>query len=195
MKIIKTYVLSEKTLGKDIDKFIRDAKNGKYQYDYKYGQEGLKILKAYFRIIEQELKKGNYKEAIAGYEKLFKFLFQKDYDYFNYEDIIRKFNTEKLIGNYFYCLIKNKEDIFQKYLDYLKLIDEDYFESAYKTISINLSEAELKVFIEQVEERLKSVKSKEYCYYELAYILIEYYKTKDRRKFELLKKRYKEFLE
>lgn len=58
MKIIKTYTLSEKTLEKDIDKFIRDAKNGKYQYDYKDGQEGLKILKAYFRMIEQELKKG-----------------------------------------------------------------------------------------------------------------------------------------
>jgi hypothetical protein len=57
MKIIKKYVLSKKTLEKDIDKFIRDAKKGAYQYDYKYDQEGLKILKAYFRMIEQELKK------------------------------------------------------------------------------------------------------------------------------------------
>ena len=41
MKIIKSYVLSEKTLEKDIDKFIRDSKKGVYQYDYKCGIDGL----------------------------------------------------------------------------------------------------------------------------------------------------------
>jgi len=195
MKIIKTYVLSEKTLEKDIDKFIRDAKNGRYQYDYKYGQEGLKILKAYFRMIEQELKKANYQEAIRAYEKLFKFLFQREYDYFNYEDIIGKFNTEKLIGNYFYTIIQNKENIFKKYLDYLKLTNGYYFESAYRTININLTEQELIEFFEQVEERLKLVKSKEYCYYELAEILVEFYKNKDENKYLELKEKYKEFIE
>ena len=43
MKVTKNYSLSEKTLEKDIDKSIRDAKKGAYQYDYKYGQEGLKL--------------------------------------------------------------------------------------------------------------------------------------------------------
>lgn len=57
MKITKTYSLSEKTLEKDIDKFIRDAKKGAYQYDYKYGQDGLKLIKTYFRLIEEEFKK------------------------------------------------------------------------------------------------------------------------------------------
>ena len=56
MKITKTYSLSEKTLEKDIGKFMRDAKKGAYQYDYKYGQEGLKLIKAYFRMIEEEFK-------------------------------------------------------------------------------------------------------------------------------------------
>jgi len=195
MKIIKTYALNEKTLAKDIDKFIRDAKKGAYQYDYKDGQEGLKILKAYFRMIEQELKKGDYSEAILAYEKLFTFLFQREYDYFNYEDIIGKFNTEKLIGNYFFALIKNKEDIFQKYLDYLKLTDEYYFESAHRTIIINLSESELVKFFDKIEERLKLVKSEEYCYYELADILVDYYKNKDKDKHLELKEKYKEFLD
>ena len=63
MKIIKTYALSENTLKKDIDKFIRDAKKGAYQYDYKYGLEGLKLIKAYFRMIEEEFKKENYAVA------------------------------------------------------------------------------------------------------------------------------------
>ena len=50
MKIVKAYAyqLSENILEKDINKFIRDAKKGAYQFDYKYGQEGLKIIKAYF---------------------------------------------------------------------------------------------------------------------------------------------------
>lgn len=195
MKIIKTYALSEKTLSKDIDKFIKDAKKGAYQYDYKHDQEGLKILKAYFRMIEQEVKKANYSEAIDAYEKLFAFLFQRDYDYFNYEDIIGKFTMEKYVGNYFYALIQNKEDVFKKYLEYLKLTDEYYFESAFQTINVNLSEQELREFIEEVEERLKTVQTGEYCYYELADNLVNYYKHKDQTKYAELKEKYKDFVE
>lgn len=195
MKIIKTYALSEKTLSNDIDKFIRDAKKGAYQYDYKYNQEGLKILKAYFRMIEQEVKKANYSEAIDTYEKLFGFLFQRDYDYFNYEDIIGKFTMEKYVGNYFYALIQNKEDVFKKYIEYLKLTDEYYFESAFQTINVNLSEQELREFIEEVGERLKTVQTEEYCYYELADILVNYYKHKDQTKYIELKEKYKDLVE
>lgn len=195
MKIIKTYALSEKTLSKDIDKFIRDAKKGTYQYDYKYDQEGLKILKAYFRMIEQEVKKANYAEVIQAYENLFAFLFQRDYDYFNYEDIIGKFTMEKYIENYFYALIQNKEDVLKKYLEYLKLTDEYYFESAFQTIKVNLSEQELQEFIAKVEERLKTVKTEEYCYYELADILVNYYKHKDKAKYAELAEQYKAFLD
>ena len=58
MKIIKTcsYVLTEESLEKDIDRFIRDAKNGAYQWDYKYEHEGLKTIKAYFRMIRRSLR-------------------------------------------------------------------------------------------------------------------------------------------
>jgi len=62
VKVIKKYALSEETLEKDIDKFIVDAKNGAYHYDYRYGQEGLKLIKAYFRMIEEEFKRQNYVE-------------------------------------------------------------------------------------------------------------------------------------
>ncbi len=70
MKIIKTYVLSEKTLERDIDKFIRDAKRGVYQYDYKYGLEGLKIIKVYFRMIQEEFNKQNYEVCKVCYKKI-----------------------------------------------------------------------------------------------------------------------------
>ncbi len=81
MKITKTYSLSEKSLEKDIDKFIRDAKKGAYQYDYKYGQEGLKLIKAYFRMIEEEFKNQNFQVARVCYKKLLLFLLQRYYEY------------------------------------------------------------------------------------------------------------------
>ncbi len=106
MKIIKTYsyALSEETLEKDIDKFICNAKKGAYQFDYKYGQEGLKTLKAYFRMIEDEFKKQNYVVARVCYKKLMFLLLQTDYNYFDYEDIVGKLNFEKFISNCFTCL-------------------------------------------------------------------------------------------
>jgi len=65
LKIIKKYEykLSEGNLDKDIDKFIKEAKNGTYQMDHRYGQEGLKIIKACFRMIKDEFKNENYKVA------------------------------------------------------------------------------------------------------------------------------------
>ena len=106
MKITKSYSLSEETLEKDIDKFIRIAKKGVYQYDYKYGQEGLKLIKAYFRMIEDEFKKQNFQVTKVCYKKLLFFLLQREYNYFNYEDIMSKFNSEKIVVKYFISLVK-----------------------------------------------------------------------------------------
>ncbi|MBU4245911.1 MAG: hypothetical protein KKE71_02615, partial [Nanoarchaeota archaeon] len=118
VKVIKQYTLSEESLEKDIDKFIINAKNGAYHYDYKCGQEGLKLLKAYFRMIEDEFKKQNYAECQKCYKKLMFFLLQNEYNYFDYEDIVGKFNFEKIVANYFLCLINafSVEDIFKEYM-------------------------------------------------------------------------------
>ena len=52
MKIIKKYEykLSEETLDKDIEQFIKETRKGAYTQDYKYGMEGLKIIKQYFKL-------------------------------------------------------------------------------------------------------------------------------------------------
>src|SRR3989338_2695269 len=155
MKITKNYSLSEKTLEKDIDKFIRDAKKGAYQYDYKYGQEGLKLIKAYFRMIEEELKKQNFQVAGACYKKILFFLLQRDYEYFNYEDIMSKFNSEKLVGFYFTSLVKTCTvgELFKEYQDYLKVKEDYYFESADKTILSELSSKDKLESIRLVEKK------------------------------------------
>ncbi|MFH0870189.1 MAG: hypothetical protein V1866_03975 [archaeon] len=189
MKIIKNYSLSEKTLEKDIDKFIRDAKKGACQYDYKYEQEGLKVIKAYFRMIEEEFKKKNFQVARICYKKLLFFLLQRDYEYFNYEDIMSKFNSEKIVGFYFTCLIKtcNINELFKEYLDYLKITEDSYFGSADKTILSELSSEDKLDFARLVEKESKNVKEKDYAMHDLIYFQLDLAKEeKDRKKYRQL---------
>lgn len=184
MKIIKTYsyALSEDSLEKDIDKFIRDAKNGAYQRDYNYGQEGLKTIKAYFRMIEEEFKKQNYSLAAACYKKLMFLLLQNEHNYFNYEDIVGKLSFNKFIANYFTCLIKlcSVEELFKEYIEYLKAKPEYDFESD-KTIIDGLSDSDRERFISMVGEEAKNVKEGDYGLYSLIYFLLELAKKRQGR--------------
>ena len=197
MKIIKTYALSENTLEKDIDKFIREAKKGAYQYDYKYGQEGLKLIKAYFRMIEEEFKKENYAVARICYKKLMFLLLQSEYNYFNYEDIVGKLNFEKFIANYFICLIKlcSVEELFRDYLEYLKIKEEYYFESTHPTLFAHLSEVSLNRFTMLVEKEAGNVKEKDYAFYDLIYFLLDLAKfRKDRNTYNQLCEKYEKLV-
>jgi hypothetical protein len=189
MKITKNYSLSEKTLEKDIYKFIRDAKKGAYQYDYKYGQEGIKLIKAYFRMIEEEFKKQNFQVSRICYKKLLFFLLQRDYEYFNYEDIMSKFNSENIIGFYFTSLVKtcNLDELFKEYLDYLKIKEDYYFESADKIILGELSSEDKLKFVRLVEKESESIKEKDYAMHDLIYLQLDLAKEmKDRKKYHLL---------
>jgi hypothetical protein len=182
MKIIKTYALSEKTLEKDIDKFIRDAKNGAYQYDYKYGQEGLKIIKAYFRMINDEFKKQNFQDARACYKKLLSFLMQTDHNYFNYEDILAKFNSEKIVGLYFTCLIKtcNADELFHEYIEYLKFKEDYYFESAEKAIMEELDKETLDKFKALLLKEADKIGKEDYAMQDVLTFLMDIVKKKDK---------------
>ncbi len=179
MKVIKTYALSEESIESDIDNFIKEAKKGAFQYDYKYGQEGLKILKAYFRMLEAEFKQNNFTVARTCYKKLLSFLLQKEYEYFNYEDIMSKFNSEKIIGFYFTCLIKTcpVDELFTEYLEYLKMKEDYYFESADNALLHELSENDLNKFIYLVKEQAENVKEKDYAMYDLIYFLLDLAKS------------------
>ncbi|HII14988.1 MAG TPA: hypothetical protein HA362_01635 [Nanoarchaeota archaeon] len=200
MKIIKTYsyALSEDSLGKDIDKFIRGAKSGAYQFDYKYGQEGLKTIKAYFRMIEDEFKKQNYLIARICYKKLMFLLLQNDYNYFDYEDIVGKLNFEKFIANYFTCILNlcSVEELFKEYIEYLKAKPEYDFESANKTILAGLSDNDRERFISMVEKEAENVKDGDYGLYSLIYFLLELARErKDRARYYALCDKYEKLLD
>lgn len=175
VKTIKTYSLSEETPEKDIDKFIADAKKGRYQYDHRYGMEGLKTIKAYFRMIEDEYKKQNYPAARACYKKLLFLLLQSEHNYFGYEDIVGKMNFEKFIGNYFTCLIKlcSAEELFKEYMEYLEVKADYDFESAHRTMLTGLSEHALSNFASLVTKEAGNVGEEDYALYDMIYFLLD----------------------
>jgi hypothetical protein len=131
-------------------------------------------------MIETEFKKNNFQVARICYKKLLFLLLPTDYDYFNYEDIMSKFNSDKIVGFYFTCLIKTctAEELFQEYLQYLKAKEEGYFESADKALLNELSETELNKFISLVKNEAEKVKEKDYARYDLIYFLLELAKSK-----------------
>ena len=114
MRFTKTvkynYTLTEETLEKDIEGFIGKARRGNYSWDYKYDGEGLKIIKQYFRILNDKFKNEEYQECKVCYEKLILFLFDassgKDKADFGYEDLLARITNDfdKYIKNYFICL-------------------------------------------------------------------------------------------
>lgn len=198
MKIIKTYKLSEDNLEKDIDQFIKDAENGAYQFDYKYGQEGLKLIKVYFRMIEEEFKNQNYAVSRACYKKLMFLLLQSEYNYLGYEDIVGKMNFNKFLANYFICVIKlgSTIDLLNGYIEYLNVKKDYYFEFVHKTIFTNLSEDNLKIFVNLVENKAKNLKKDDYELYDLIYFLLDLARfRKNKEEFNKLCERYKGFVD
>ncbi|MFH1711199.1 MAG: hypothetical protein ABH840_02720 [Nanoarchaeota archaeon] len=183
MKIIKKYEykLTEETLDKDIDKFIKEAKNGSYQMDHRYGQEGLKIIKAYFRIIKEEFKKGNFEISKECYKKMMFLLLQSEYNYFDYEDIVGRLNFKEYITNYFTCLIKlcTVEELFNEYMGYLKVKEDYYFEETEKTIMEGLDEKQFSQFKILLEQKAEGIKHDDYAMHDILTFLLDIAKKKE----------------
>ena len=191
MKIIKTYVL-EKPLDKDVAGFIRDAKAGCYQWDQKYGGEGLKMIRHYFKFIQKEFDQENYALARTVYKKLiFMLCDTSKFDYFNYTDIIDigRLNFEKITGNYFTCLIKlcTVKELFEEYCEYVKAKEEYYFEAADKTIVDQLDKKSFRTFERMVYKKAKTLTKKDYYEMDLIYFLLYLARRgKDREKWNEL---------
>ena len=155
MKLTKTvkynYKLTEETLEKDIESFIREARKGRYSWDYKYNGEGLKIIKQYFRILEEKFKNKEYQECKICYEKLILFLFDAsrgdDKADFGYEDLVSRIPGEfdDYIKNYFLCLVKtcDIEELTERVSFYVSKLKDYGFESDIEVLIENLDEIQL----------------------------------------------------
>ena len=184
MKVITKYEykLTEETLDKDIDKFIKETKQGAYQMDHRYGQEGLRMIKAYFRMIKEEFKKGNFKISKECYKKLMFLLLQNDENYFDYEDIVGRLNFKEYISDYFTCLLKlcTTEELFNKYLEYLKIKEEYYFEGAEKTITEGLKAEQFTQFKKLLEQKAEDIKHEDYAMHDILTFLLDIAKKKEK---------------
>lgn len=135
-KVVKyNYKLTEENLEKDIDKFIGYSKAGEFQMDRHYGYEGLKIIKQYFKLIQEKFNKGNFNECKKCYEKLVLFCFYAsgENNLFDYEDLLAKITKDfdVYIKNYFICLIKtcSTEELAESLSRYIQALDTYGFDS------------------------------------------------------------------
>ncbi len=158
MKLTKTvkyhYKLTEETLEKDIESFIKEARKGVFSLDYRYNGEGLKIIRQYLRWSQEKFDKKEYGECKICYGKLILFLIDssvgEDDANFGYEDLLSRIDKDfdKFIKNYFICLVKtcDIEELIERTADYaIKLERAEYgFDSDIKTLIEDLDEQTLK---------------------------------------------------
>ena len=149
-------------------------------------------------MIEEEYKNQNYKVARACYKKLMFLLLKSEENYFDYEDIVGKLRFENFLSEYFMCLIKtcSIKELFEEYIEYLRVKEEYYFESVHKTIFSNLLEDRLKVFKNLVEKEAEGIKEEEYWMYDLIGFLLDLARfRKDRAEFDRLCDKYNGFVD
>ena len=151
------------------------------------GCEGLRIIKHYFKFIQKEFDQENYALARTAYKKLIFLLCDtSEFDYFNYPDIIdrSRLNFEKIVGNYFTCLIKlcSVRELFDEYVEYVKAKGEYEFEAADRTIVDQLDKKNLKTFERMAYKKAKTLTKKDYYESDLIYFLFYLAKKRNDRK-------------
>ncbi len=192
MRLIKTvnYKLTEETLEKDIEKFVESAKRGDYHMDKMYDNEGLKIIKQYFKILNQKFKNNELEECKNCYHKLIPFLLiasNGENNLFDYEDLLAKITNEfdKYIRNYFICLIKTCEidELADKISEYASALDGYGFDSDKEILLKNLDKEKLEKLEEKMLEKTQGMTKKDIAKQEILYFLIylaEVQKNKDK---------------
>ncbi len=188
MKIIKKYEykLTAENIDRDIDKFIKEAQKGAFEWDYKYAMEGLRIIKQYFKLIQQEFDNANYELCKTCYKKLLFLLFEEGYEnsYFGYEDIIgrSKLDFDKIVKQYFVCLIKlhSVDELFNEFIEYLKKKQDYYFESAEKTIIEKLNDNDFSKFKELLLLEAEKVGKENYELHDILTFLLDIAKKKEK---------------
>lgn len=191
MKLTKTvkysYKLTQETLEKDIDEFILHARKGDFAWDYKYEGIGLKVIKQYFRILQEKFDNKEYSECKICYEKLILFLFDascgNDDADFGYEDLLAKITKEfdDYIKNYFICLIKtcSMEELAERVSRYASHLEGYGFDSDKDILLSNLSKEQLTEFEERMLAKTQGMTKKDQGKQDIIYFLMNIAEIKD----------------
>jgi len=195
MKVTKTvkynYKLTEETLEKDIDEFINEARKGYFSLDSKHSSIGLRIIRQYFRILQEKFDNNELKEYMNCYHKLILFLFDSstcnDEADFGYDDLLAKVsnNFDKFIYNYFICLLKtsNIEELSERIAEYVSKMREYGFESDKNILLEKLNKEQVKQLEERLLTKVKTMTKNDEDKHYILYFLIalaEKQKNKDK---------------
>lgn len=196
MKVTKTvkynYKLTKETLEKDIYSFINDARKGNFYLDYRHGSIGLRIIKQYFKILQQKFDNNELEECMHCYHKLILFIFDSsvgnDKADFSYEDLLAKIsnNFDKFIDNYFTCLVKtcNPEELSNKIMEYASKLQEYGFKSDKKVLLKNLNKEQLEELEQKLLLKVKGMTKKDEDKQDILHFLINLAeKQKDKNKY------------
>ncbi|MBS3099755.1 hypothetical protein J4463_00890 [Candidatus Pacearchaeota archaeon] len=180
-KVVKyNYELTEETLEKDIDKFIQNAKKGDYHMDKMYGNEGLKIIKQYLKILNEKFKNNELEECKNCYHKLIPFLLissSADGDLFDYNDMLAMLSKDfdDYVRNYFICLVKtcSIDELADKISEYASSLDVYGFDSDKEIMLNNLNKEQLNQLEEKMLVKTHGMTKKDEKKHEIVYFLME----------------------
>ena len=180
-KVVKyNYELTEETLEKDIDKFIQNAKKGDYHMDKMYGNEGLKIIKQYLKILNEKFKNNELEECKNCYHKLIPFLLissSADGDLFDYNDMLAMLSKDfdDYVRNYFICLVKtcSIDELADKISEYASSLDVYGFDSDKEIMLNNLNKEQLNQLEEKMLMKTHGMTKKDEKKHEIVYFLME----------------------
>ena len=184
MKLTKTvkynYKLTEETLEKDIDEFIAHARKGDYHMDKMYGNEGLKIIKQYLKILNEKFKNNELEECKNCYHKLIPFLLissSADGDLFDYNDMLAMLSKDfdDYVRNYFICLVKtcSIDELADKISEYASSLDVYGFDSDKEIMLNNLNKEQLNQLEEKMLVKTHGMTKKDEKKHEIVYFLME----------------------
>ena len=108
-------------------------------------------------------------------------LLQNEENYFDYEDIVGRLNFKEYITNYFTCLIKlcTVEELFNEYMEYLKVKEDYYFPEAEKTILECLTTEQFAQFRILLEQKAKEIKHDDYAMQDILTFLLDIARKKE----------------
>jgi len=186
-KVVKyNYELTEETLEKDIDKFIENAKKGDYHMDKMYGNEGLKIIKQYLKILNEKFKNNKFMECNDCYHKLIPFLLvssSAEGDLFDYNDMLAMLSRDfdDYVNNYFICLVKTckMDELADKVSEYASNLNDYGFDSDKEILLNNLNKERLNQLEEKMLLKTEGMTKKDEKKHEIVYFLMDLAKIQD----------------
>jgi len=188
-KVVKyNYELTEETLEKDIDKFIENAKKGDYHMDKMYGNEGLKIIKQYLKILNEKFKNNEFMECNDCYHKLIPFLLvssSAEGDLFDYNDMLAMLSRDfdDYVNNYFICLVKTckMDELADKVSEYASNLNDYGFDSDKEILLNNLNKEQLNQLEEKMLAKTMDMKKKDMAKHEIIYFLMDLAQTQNNK--------------